>query len=155
MTATTKGIRPALTGCLPLCPTQFRSATRLIPGHLIVSSGAEAADTIGELARWAAGTSDTYALGILAEAPGLGITMALLPFVNSALAGRRAFHRSIDELQREGVRILLGPGEFEPHPPGAGGERIDSFPWLMALNEAERMSNSHPGLNPSLTDIDR
>jgi hypothetical protein len=39
-----------LAGCLPLCPAEFRSATRLIPYHLIVSSGAEAADVIGGLA---------------------------------------------------------------------------------------------------------
>ena len=39
-----------LAGCLPLCPIEFRSAPRLIPGQLIVSSGAEAAAVIGDLA---------------------------------------------------------------------------------------------------------
>ncbi|WP_460358610.1 hypothetical protein [Actinoallomurus acanthiterrae] len=70
----------------------------------------------------AAGISDTYALGVLAEAPGLGIPVVMLPFVNSALAGRRAFRRSVDELRAEGIRVLFGPREFEPHPPGTGGE---------------------------------
>jgi phosphopantothenoylcysteine synthetase/decarboxylase len=96
--------------------------------------------TYNTINKWAAGTSDTYALGILAEAPGLGIPTVVLPFVNSALAGRRAFRRSVDELQDEGAHILLGSGEFKPHAPGTGGERIDVFPWLIALNEAERMS---------------
>jgi hypothetical protein len=36
-------------GCLPLCPIEFRSALRLIPCQLIVSSGAEAAAVIGDL----------------------------------------------------------------------------------------------------------
>lgn len=39
-----------LVGCLPLCPAEFRSANRLVPDHLIVSSGAEATDLIGDLA---------------------------------------------------------------------------------------------------------
>jgi phosphopantothenoylcysteine synthetase/decarboxylase len=95
--------------------------------------------TYNTINKWAAGTSDTYALGILAEAPGLGIPTVVLPFVNSALAGRQAFRRSIDELQDEGVRILLGPGKFEPHAPGTGSQRIDAFPWPIALDEAERM----------------
>ncbi|MEV0403365.1 hypothetical protein [Actinoallomurus sp. NPDC050550] len=46
----------------------------------------------------------TPSLGVLAEASGLGIPVVMLPFVNSALAGRRAFRRSVDELRAEGVR---------------------------------------------------
>ena len=89
--------------------------------------------------KWASGISDTYALGILAEAIGLQIPIVVLPFVNTALAGRAPFRRSVQQLRDEGVRILLGPGEFEPHPPGTGGERLDPFPWQLALDEAERM----------------
>jgi phosphopantothenoylcysteine synthetase/decarboxylase len=96
--------------------------------------------TYNTINKWAAGISDTYALGLLAEAPGLKIPTIVLPFVNSALAGRQAFRRSIDELRTEGVRVLLGPGEFEPHMPGTGGDRIEAFPWPLALDEAERMS---------------
>jgi phosphopantothenoylcysteine synthetase/decarboxylase len=96
--------------------------------------------TYNTINKWAAGTSDTYALGILAEAPGLGVPTVVLPFVNTALAGRRVFRRSVDELQAERVRVLLGPGEFEPHAPGTGGERVEMFPWLLAFNEAMLMS---------------
>ncbi|GAA3221095.1 glycosyltransferase family protein [Actinocorallia longicatena] len=39
-----------LAGCLPLCPAEFRSADRLLPDNLIVSSGSEATDLIGDLA---------------------------------------------------------------------------------------------------------
>jgi phosphopantothenoylcysteine synthetase/decarboxylase len=99
--------------------------------------------TYNTINKWAAGISDTYALGILAEAPSLEIPTVVLPFVNSALAGRRTFRRSVDELQSEGIRVLLGAGEFEPHPPGTGGQRIDAFPWTLALDETERDRNSH------------
>jgi phosphopantothenoylcysteine synthetase/decarboxylase len=95
--------------------------------------------TYNTINRWAAGISDTYALGLLAEAPGLGIPTVVLPFVNSALAGRQAFARSVDQLRNEGVRIILGPGEFEPHAPGTGSERVTTFPWLIALSEVERI----------------
>jgi phosphopantothenoylcysteine synthetase/decarboxylase len=94
--------------------------------------------TYNTINKWAAGISDTYALGLLAEAPGLGVPTVVLPFVNSALAGRRAFLRSVDELNEEGVHILLGQGAFEPHAPGTGRERVNTFPWPMALDEAER-----------------
>lgn len=96
--------------------------------------------TFNTINKWAAGICDTYALGLLAEAPGLRIPTVVLPFVNSALAGRRAFRHSVDELRHEGVRVLLGPGEFEPHPPGTGGDHLRDYPWHLALAEAERMS---------------
>ena len=83
--------------------------------------------------KWANGISDTYAHGILAEAPGLGIPVVALPFVNSALAGRAPFKDSVHALRSEGVRVLLGPGEFEPHDPGTGGDRVSDFPWMLAL----------------------
>ncbi len=98
--------------------------------------------TYNTINKWANGISDTYALGILAEAPGLGIPVVVLPFVNSALAGRAPFKESMNELRGEGIRILLGPGEFEPHPRGSGGDRISEFPWQLAMasvpNDPER-----------------
>lgn len=99
--------------------------------------------TFNTINKWANGITDTYALGVLAEAPGFGIPVVVLPFVNSALAGRRAFRRSVDELQKEDVRILLGPGEFEPHPPRSGDQEAGIFPWSLALDEADRL---HDGM---------
>jgi hypothetical protein len=89
--------------------------------------------TFNTINKWANGISDTYALGILAEAPGLNIPVVALPFVNSALADRAPFKDSVNTLRSEGVRILLGPGEFEPHLPGSGGDRISDFPWQLAI----------------------
>jgi hypothetical protein len=63
----------------------------------------------------------------------------VLPFVNTALAGRAPFRRSVDSLRAEGVKILVGPGGFQPHRPRIGGGKIDSCPWHLGLDEAERM----------------
>src|SRR5262249_42912019 len=78
-------------------------------------------------------SATTYALGILAAAPGHNIPVVTLPFVNSALADRAPFEDSVNALRSEGVRILLGPAGFEPRPPGSGGDRISDFPWQLAI----------------------
>jgi phosphopantothenoylcysteine synthetase/decarboxylase len=98
--------------------------------------------TYNTINKWAQGISDTYALGVLAETTGLPVPIVVLPFVNSALASRPPFVRSVEALRTEGVRILLGPGGVEPHPPRTGGELIDSYPWHLALDEAEHMLSS-------------
>jgi phosphopantothenoylcysteine synthetase/decarboxylase len=95
--------------------------------------------TYNTINKWAHGISDTYALGVLAETTGLAVPIVVLPFVNSALASRPPFVRSVEALRVEGVRILLGPGGIEAHPPRTGGDRIDSYPWHLALDEAERI----------------
>lgn len=111
--------------------SQYRSPgePRTPPADAIIVAPA----TYNTINKWALGISDTYALGILAEAPGMNIPVVVLPFVNSALAGRAPFMASVQALRSEGVRVLLGPGEFEPHPPGSGGERIADFPWQLAV----------------------
>jgi phosphopantothenoylcysteine synthetase/decarboxylase len=95
--------------------------------------------TYNTINKWAHGISDTYALGVLAETTGLAVPIVVLPFVNSALASRSPFVRSVEALRAEGVRVLLGPGGVEPHPPHTGGELIDNYPWHLALGEAERL----------------
>lgn len=90
-------------------------------------------NTIGKLA---AGVADNYALGVLAECIGLQVPVIIVPFINSALAHRAPFQAAVATLRAEGVRVLLGPGVLEPHPPGAGGSRIAAFPWTRALAEA-------------------
>lgn len=95
--------------------------------------------TYNTINKCAQGISDTYALGLLAEAISLPIPVVVLPFLNTALADRRPFQRSVGRLRDEGVRVLLGPGEIEPHPPGTGGQQLDTFPWQLALDEAERL----------------
>ena len=53
--------------------------------------------TYNTINKWAQGISDTYALGILAETTALGVPIVVLPFVNSALAARAPFRRSVEE----------------------------------------------------------
>jgi hypothetical protein len=81
--------------------------------------------TYNTINKWAAGISDTYVLSVLAELTGVGVPIAVLPFVNTALAANAVFHRSVTALQGAGVRVLLGPDGFEPHPgaPAAPGSR--------------------------------
>jgi hypothetical protein len=97
--------------------------------------------TYNTINKWANGISDTYALGILAETTGLAVPIVVLPFVNSALASRPPFQRSVESLRAEGVRILLGPGGVHPHEPHTGDTLIDTYPWHLALDEAECLLN--------------
>ena len=110
-----------------------------IPAAIIVAPA-----TYNTINKWAQGISDTYALGILAETTALDVPIVVLPFVNTALAGRQPFRRSVEALRAEGVRILLGPGGIEPHPPHTGGALIDSYPWHLALDEADRLLSPTP-----------
>ena len=76
-----------------------------VPDAVIVAPA-----TYNTICKWAFGTSDTYALGILAEMTGMGLAVVVLPYVNAALAARAPFRRAVESLRNEGVHILLGPG---------------------------------------------
>jgi phosphopantothenoylcysteine synthetase/decarboxylase len=78
--------------------------------------------------KWAAGISDTLALGILCEAYGLGIPTAVLPYVNRAMASHPVYGESLERLREMGVLV----GGYEPHPPKAGGG-AERFRWEEAL----------------------
>jgi phosphopantothenoylcysteine synthetase/decarboxylase len=88
--------------------------------------------TFNTINKWAAGTADTLALGILAEAYGLGIPTAVLPYVNSAMAAHPAYGESLARLRSMGV-LFSG---YEPHPPKSGGG-ADRFRWEEALDLLE------------------
>jgi phosphopantothenoylcysteine synthetase/decarboxylase len=110
------------------------SGTRSLPAADAVIVAPGSYNTICKLAL---GVSDTYALGVLAEAIGMRVPVVILPFVNEALARRAPFARAVESLREEGVRVLLGADEWLPHPPGTGDSRIATFPWVMALDAAE------------------
>ena len=95
--------------------------------------------TYNTINKWANGISDNFALGILAEAVGLRIPVVVLPFVNSALAAHPAFQRSVTLLRDAGIHVIHGPGRLEPHAPGTGGSKFDTFPWHQALNAADTL----------------
>ncbi|MQS35829.1 flavoprotein [Streptomyces katsurahamanus] len=84
--------------------------------------------TFNTINKWAAGISDTLALGILCEAYGFGIPTAVLPYLNSAQAAHPAYARSLEQLREMGVLV----GSYEPHRPKAGGG-ADRFRWEEAV----------------------
>jgi phosphopantothenoylcysteine synthetase/decarboxylase len=94
--------------------------------------------TFNTICKCALGISDTYALGILAETISLPAPVVFLPFVNTAFAARQPFQKSVAQLRDEGALILLGPGTFEPHEPGTGGNHLDAFPWHAALDAVDQ-----------------
>ena len=94
--------------------------------------------TYNTINKFAQGIADTYALGLLAEAPGLGIPVVVLPFVNRRLSVPRTLSPKRRKLARRRHPVLLGPGQFEPHPSGIGEEQLDTYPWALALKEIGR-----------------
>ncbi|MFI8303654.1 flavoprotein [Streptomyces sp. NPDC085927] len=88
--------------------------------------------TFNTINKWAAGISDTLALGILCEAHGTGVPTAVLPYLNAAQAAHPAYARSLEVLREMNVMI----GTYEPHRPKAGGG-ADRFRWEEALDLLE------------------
>ncbi|MEU4803077.1 flavoprotein [Actinosynnema sp. NPDC023587] len=93
--------------------------------------------TYNTINKWAAGIADTYVLTQLAELTGLGVPIAVLPFVNTALAANAVLDRSISALRAAGVKVLFGEGGFQPHPPRHGGRVMANYPWHLALDAVE------------------
>ncbi|GGX83479.1 flavoprotein [Streptomyces minutiscleroticus] len=82
--------------------------------------------------KWAAGISDTLALGVLCEAYGTYTPTAVLPYVSEAQAAHPAYRRNLKQLSGMGVLI----GTYRAHRPDSGGE-ADSFRWEKALDLLE------------------
>ncbi|SDE27404.1 flavoprotein [Glycomyces harbinensis] len=85
--------------------------------------------TANTICKLAAGIADTYALDIVSECIGLGVPTVVMPFTNSALAGRAPYRRAVTALKDEGITVL----GIKPHEPHRGGERLASFPWGAAM----------------------
>ncbi len=140
--------------CLILTPTAERWITEDVPalaeitGHPIRSTYKlpgepdvlPAADamlvapaTSNTINKWAAGISDTLALGLITEAIGKRLPLVALPFVNEAQSLHPAFPRSVATLRFAGVKVLLGDGGYTPH--GPSGSNGAEFPWSRALEE--------------------
>jgi hypothetical protein len=111
--------------------TSYHSMDRLPRADAVIVAPA----TYNTINKWAAGIADTYPLTLLAELTGIALPIVVLPFVNSALTANRVFTRSIEDLRTAGVRVLFGPGQFEPHPPGTGSTRLDGYPWQVRLED--------------------
>jgi phosphopantothenoylcysteine synthetase/decarboxylase len=98
-------------------PVRSQYARPGAPRSLIPDAVLVAPATYNTINKWAQGISDTYALGVLAEATGLGVPTVALPFVDTALAGRAPFRRSVESLRAEGVTISSAPAASSPTRP--------------------------------------
>jgi phosphopantothenoylcysteine synthetase/decarboxylase len=106
--------------------------------------------TFNTINKWAAGISDTLALGLLTEAIGKRLPVVALPFINAAQAEHPAFQASIDRLRAAGVQLLYGPDVLELHEPGTGSQRVGLFPWRLTLEalRANAAGGSIPRTGP-------
>jgi phosphopantothenoylcysteine synthetase/decarboxylase len=86
---------------------------------------AAAPATFNTVNKWAAGISDTLALGLLNEAIGLGLPIVAVPWPNEPLALHPAFGRSIATLRSCGITVILDPARL----PGRDGSSGVRFPW--------------------------
>ena len=102
---------------------------------------AAAPATFNTINKWAAGISDTLALGLLNEATGQGLPIVTVPWPNVALARHPAFGRSLSTLRGCGVRIIFDPGHLpdDDHPGQA------EFPWDGLRAELARMRTALGG----------
>ncbi|MEO3751134.1 flavoprotein [Streptomyces sp. B6B3] len=83
----------------------------------------------------ALGLTPTWVANTGVDAVGRRIPLVVMPCVNTDYARHPQFARSLDALRAEGVRVLYGPGGFEPNPPGQG--RPEAYPWHLLLDAAE------------------
>jgi hypothetical protein len=96
--------------------------------------------TFNTINKWAAGISDTLALGLLNEALGLGLPVVAVPFPNIALAWHPAFRRSGKELEALGVRLLFDPDVYPLPTPNLGPASRDLFPWPALREELAKLT---------------
>lgn len=91
--------------------------------------------TFNTINKWAAGVSDTLALGLLNEGVGLGLPIIAVPFPNVALARHPAFCDSISTLRSWGVKLIFDPERHPLPEPNMGPPAADLFPWRVLMNE--------------------
>ncbi|MEO3775506.1 flavoprotein [Micromonospora sp. B11E3] len=107
------------------------------PGDLDVLPAADAMivcpATVNTVNKWAAGITDTLALGLLIEAQGLGVPIVAVPYTNAAMAAHPAFRASLARLAEWGVDVCFGDDVYPLHPPGMGERHLHTFPWGVGL----------------------
>src|SRR5205809_3525062 len=91
--------------------------------------------TFNTINKWAAGISDTLALGLLNEAIGMQLPVVAVPTPNVALARHPAFVASVKTLRAWGVRVLFDPQTYPLPMPNMGPPAAELFPWT-AVEEA-------------------
>jgi CheY-like chemotaxis protein len=90
---------------------------------------------LSQFNKWAAGISDTLALGLPNEAVGLGRPIVTVPWPNVALARHPAFGRNISTLRGCGITVILDLEQLPDDDAPAPAE----FPWEELRRELARM----------------
>ncbi|CAM3122191.1 flavoprotein [Stackebrandtia soli] len=90
--------------------------------------------TCNTVNKWAAGISDTLALGLLTEAIGRGCPILAVPYSNRSHAAHPTFVHNVGLLRGWGVRVLLGD-DFFPLPQPKQPEARVGFPWPVVAAE--------------------
>lgn len=90
--------------------------------------------------KWAAGISDTLALGLLNEGLSSGAPIAAVPNPNVTLARHPAFGRSVEFLRGCGVRVLFDPDRYRL--PDGGNDPRAIFPWAALRETVSEMRGS-------------
>lgn len=91
--------------------------------------------TFNTVNKWAAGISDTFALGILNEAIGLTLPITVLPYAKPSLAAHPAFRASLEKLAGWGVQVLSNAVIRAEDQPAAG---FDWRPVVAAVSTSLR-----------------
>lgn len=95
--------------------------------------------TFNTINKWAHGTSDTLALGLLNEAIGLGIPIVAVPVPNVALAKHPAFQESVTRLRSWGVQLIFDPERYPLPTPNMGPPAAKLFPWEALLEQVKEI----------------
>jgi phosphopantothenoylcysteine synthetase/decarboxylase len=91
--------------------------------------------TSNTINKWAAGISDTLALGLITEAIGRRIPLIAMPCLNRDQVVHPAFGPNVDRLRRVGVVVLLDDEGQALR--GAGKDHHAVFPWDAGLDELD------------------
>jgi len=90
--------------------------------------------TVNTVNKWAAGITDTLALGLLVEGQGKGLPIVAMPFTNAAMARHPAFQAALARLRAWDVTVLFGDDIMPLHAPGTGEALLPRFPWHLGLD---------------------
>jgi hypothetical protein len=102
--------------------------------------------TFNSLNKWAAGISDTLAMGLLNEALGLGVPITAVPWVNYQLSQHPAVTENAHRLRAAGVVFTSGfghPSSRIPGPDGTVGKA--AYPWTEIEDAIVRMAGQVAG----------
>jgi hypothetical protein len=86
--------------------------------------------TFNTVNKSALGLADNYALGVLCEAIGAGVPVAMFPMINDRLWGHLALASSLEALHHAGVRLFdpaTGRPGAQPGKSGSGDEVVARF----------------------------